>query len=165
MMGLADAFVRIPDWGAFVVVVIVVTVTIAASAAFLAPGPRSTVNQGGPSPYSNPIYLLASPGCGVGGSFGAIGGPCFGGNLSSAYVFNCASAAATSSGCTTTVAIPSNPSRDYSLTIWYPRFNDSLPETNCEFKPSLGYPLPLAGWCTAVNPNGFVISEQNPGAT
>ena len=139
----------------FVVVAIAAIVAIGAFAALQVIDRPSPVNSGGPTPYSDPMYLFASTSC--------VGGPCFGGNLTTAYVFDCAVAAATPAGCSTTVVIPSHQAYDYNLTIWYPRINASLPESNCQYVNPPSIVVPLPAWCTAVSANGFVVSEPRLG--
>lgn len=140
-----------PGWRLFVPLVVVITLVVAGSGMVSSPGPQSSVNPGGPPPYNVATYLDVSTGCGR--------GPCFGGNLSTAYVFDCTEAAATPAGCTATVVNTTYSLYDYNITIWYPRFNQSLPETNCQFQPDLDNYPPSGAWCTAVSSDGFVFSE------
>ena len=117
-----------------------------------------TINPGGPPPYANPIYLGANAGPGY--SCGP--GPCFGGNITMGYVFNCATEAATPAGCTTTVVTAYDPVWNYNMTIWYPAANDTNPLTNCRLLPAPDYPNTLQAWCQAVGWNSFVIASQPP---
>jgi hypothetical protein len=59
--------------------------------------------------------------------------PCFTYDRSGAYVFNCTSAAATPSGCMVSFG---SGSTAYTLTVWYPDTNKSIPWANCAFSVS-----------------------------
>ena len=117
-----------------------------------------TANPGGPPPYANPIYLEPDAGPG----YSCSPGPCWGGNLSTGIVFNCAIEAATSAGCETTVVTSYNPTLDYNMTIWYPAANDTDPLTNCRLLAAPDFPNTLQAWCQAVGSNSFVIAIQPP---
>ena len=134
-----------------VIAVLVIVIISIVSVTELVSSPTK-INPGGPPPFNNPRYLVAPDNSCL--------GPCFGGNLSIAVVFDCAAAAATSSGCHTTVKSPSVHQYAYNITIWYPRTNQSTPIWNCEYQPDNGaYTTPLPAWCSARGSNTFVISE------
>jgi hypothetical protein len=84
-------------------------------------------------------------------------GPCFGGD---AYVFNCASAAATSQGCTTSTT---GPYPSYVMNIKYPFANQTEPSwANCLWTvqgitQGQGY-----AYCISINSTSFIMGEQAP---
>jgi hypothetical protein len=119
-----------------------------------------------PPPFPRAEYLAPAwngqGGCSVDG----MGAPCFDQNIDDAVVFNCASAAETSSGCKTTVVSPLNTRYNYNMTIWYPYTNESLPDVNCRLLPVTGYALPIGPpeymytWCISTGQNSFIIAQQ-----
>jgi len=114
-----------------------------------------------PPPFPRALYLvgvsIGASGCRSGYS----GGACFGPNISDAVVFDCAVAAATSTGCNDTVALPASPSVEYPITIWYPDANATSPNSNCEFLlPSSNYGHPFNAWCISVSQASFIIAQE-----
>ena len=87
------------------------------------------------------------------------GAPTFGKNIDEAVIFNCAAAAATSSGCQTTVISPENTTYNYDMTIWYPCANAGTATTNCCFLPKIGYPTPFNAWCASTDTGSFIITQ------
>jgi hypothetical protein len=126
------------------------------------PNPGSLVLQN-PPPFTRAQYLVPAFGSGGGCSVtvnGTLAGaPCFGSNIESAVIFNCAASAATSSGCTTTVISPGYTAYNYNVTIWYPDPNAPSPNSNCEFLPSLGYKAPFNAWCISISQSSFIIAQ------
>jgi len=88
------------------------------------------------------------------------GAPCFDKNIDHAIVFNCASAATSPAGCTTTVVSPLDATYDYDLTIWYPCNQTAPTDTNCCYLPAVGYSTPFDAWCISTGSNSFIIAEQ-----
>jgi hypothetical protein len=87
------------------------------------------------------------------------GAPQFVNNIDEAVIFDCAAAAATPSGCQTTVTSPANTSYNYDMTIWYPCAGASTATTNCCFLPKLGYPTPFNAWCASTDTGSFIITQ------
>jgi hypothetical protein len=77
--------------------------------------------------------------------------PCFADEFAYAFVFNCASAAATASGCTTQVT-------DYNITVWYP-FVNATADTNCKYVVK-GYTGSSDGHCLSISNESFVLSPS-----
>jgi len=125
--------------------------------------PQALVLQN-PPPFPRADYLGpawgSTGGCSVSSKGVFAGAPCFDQNIDDAVIFDCATLAATSSGCMTTVVSPSNTQYNYNITVWYPRTNSSFPETNCAFMPALGYYEPFYAWCITVGLNSFIIVHQ-----
>jgi len=114
-----------------------------------------------PPPFARALYLVGlasgTPGCRSSYS----GGACFGPNIADAVVFDCAVAAATSTGCNATVGLPASPSVEYPITIWYPDANATSPNSNCEFLlPSSNYGHPFDAWCISVSQTSFIIAQE-----
>jgi hypothetical protein len=158
----------------------VVVVVLAASVAFVAlssglPGgtvTRTTTvsNEGSAATqtvtttdYAFPgyIFLSASGICAGSGGYD----PCWGG---SAYVFDCAGAAATQQGCAqqvvTTLSTQLSPLPSYVVNIRFPFYNQSVPSwTNCLWtvagtSPGQGY-----AYCALVNSTSdFIMGIQSP---
>lgn len=120
-----------------------------------------------PPPFANPVYLIPSSsgagGCSVTVNGTLSGAPCFGSNISDAVVFDCAGAAGTQQGCTTTVVSPGDAVYDYNLTLWYPYSSPGLTGVNCRYLPSIGYSSPLDAWCVTTGPNAFIVSQAGAG--
>jgi hypothetical protein len=123
------------------------------------PNPNSFMLQN-PPPFPRADYL--GPACHawvtVNGTFA--GAPCLSRDIDDAVIFDCAVSAASPTGCRTTVVSPTNTENNFNVTIWYPQYNASLPDTNCAFKPSLGYKTPFYAWCISVGQNTFIIVQQ-----
>ena len=88
--------------------------------------------------------------------------PCFTSEFSQAFVFNCASEASTSSGCTTlveSVVGGSAPENNYTITVWYPYVNQSNEpsQDNCMFSVK-GYTASPYAYCFTVNSTAFALS-------
>jgi hypothetical protein len=117
-----------------------------------------------PPPYSVASYLgpswTESGSCGESCNGGPLsGGPCMCWTLDCAYVFDCASEAATSKGCTTTVVSTGNTAYNYQMTIWYPCKDTPSSDTNCCYQPNNGcWNSPEYGWCISTGSNSFIIS-------
>jgi hypothetical protein len=128
-----------------------------------APNPGALVLQN-PPPFPRAAYLLpawyGSGGCGVSVNGTFAGAPCFGANINDAVVFNCATEAATATGCKTSVVSPTNTKYNYDVTIWYPKYNSSMPNSNCALQPSFGYDKPFHVWCISITQNAFIVAQQ-----
>ncbi|HKW03948.1 MAG TPA: hypothetical protein VJN71_01495 [Nitrososphaerales archaeon] len=88
--------------------------------------------------------------------------PCTTEELTGAFIFNCASEAATSAGCAAQVAsalagsdLPSS----YTITVWYPYSNQPAQPAgaNCKYS-VMGDTAPPYGYCYSVNSTAFVLS-------
>jgi len=122
---------------------------------------QSVLKPLNPPPFPRALYLvgvaIGAPGCRSSYS----GGACFGPNISDAVVFDCAVAAATSTGCNATVALPASPTVEYPIAVWYPDSNATSPNSNCEFLlPSSNYGHPFDAWCISVSPTSFIIAQE-----
>ena len=128
-----------------------------------APNPSAFVLRN-PPPFPRADYLApawsGTGGCSVTVNGTFAGAPCFDRDIDNAVIFNCTVSAATPSGCKTTVVSPTNTAYNYDITIWYPRYNATVPNTNCAFLPSLGYKQPFYAWCISISPNSFIIAQQ-----
>ncbi len=113
-----------------------------------------------PPPFVRSQYLVPAWSNGGGASVNGVGAPTFGNDVDEAVVFGCASEAATSAGCTTTVVSPSNTAYNYDMTVWYPCTSPTPAGTNCCFLPAVGYPTPFDDWCTSVGSNSFIIAAE-----
>lgn len=113
------------------------------------------------SPFNSSVYLSSD----VGSCRGPSGyTPCFGGDLSQAEVFNCASAAASSSGCTQRVVSSSNPQNSYQITIRYPyvgHSNESL-WANCIYTDSGDPGQYYYAYCISISSTAFIVTEPAP---
>ena len=77
--------------------------------------------------------------------------PCFGGD---AYVFNCASAAATSQGCTASTTAPYS---SYVMNIKYPFADQAEPSwANCLWTIAQGQGY---AYCISINSTSFIVGE------
>jgi hypothetical protein len=116
-----------------------------------------------PPPFPRAEYLVpscTSEGCSwVEANGVTVGDPTFGVNIDDAVVFDCASQASTSAGCTTTVTSP-NPMGNYGMTIWYPCTSAGPAGTNCCYLAPVGYATPSNGWCISTSSNSFIISNE-----
>jgi len=106
------------------------------------------------SQYLTPAWINEG-----GASTGGVGAPVFGKNIDEAVIFNCAAAAATSSGCQSTVISPENTNYNYDMTIWYPCTNAGTATTNCCLLPKIGYPTPIDAWCASTDKGSFIITR------
>lgn len=88
---------------------------------------------------------------------GPYGYVCFGGNISSAEVFNCATAAATPSGCTWKVVSPSAPQYATSVTIWLETKNAYSGFSMCRYVEG-DEPGYVDAYCIAKNPTSFWVA-------
>ena len=90
--------------------------------------------------------------------------PCFGGNFSQALVFNCARAAASSSGCSEQVGSTYEivVGSGYHLTIWYPYWNSTYEWVNCMYEYGGNPGQPQYAYCISTNSTAFIISEPAP---
>lgn len=111
------------------------------------------------SQYLTPAWMNGTGGSSVVVNGVMAGAPMFGNNIDDAVIFNCAAAAATSTGCQTTVISPENTTYNYDMTIWYPCANANTATTNCCFLPKLGYPTPTNAWCASVDTGSFIITQ------
>jgi hypothetical protein len=109
------------------------------------------------SEYLRPAWLNGG-GVSVGSPIIA-GAPVFGKNIDEAVIFNCASAAATPSGCQTTVISPEDTTYNFDMTIWYPCADAAAATTNCCFLPKIGYSTPFYGWCASTDTGSFIITR------
>jgi hypothetical protein len=122
-----------------------------------------TLKLENPPPFSESDYLTT--GCSVTPSGGvATGAPCFGSSVDDAVVFDCASQAWSSAGCTTTVECPDGGSScSFAMTVWYPCAGLTAADANCCYLPAVGYgTTPLTAWCISTGSNSFIVSEQAP---
>ena len=86
--------------------------------------------------------------------------PSWGGN---AYLFNCASAAATPQGCTQQVTSTLAPYPSYVINIKYPFANQSVPSwANCLWTVQGITPGQDYAYCISVNSASFIMGEQAP---
>lgn len=91
--------------------------------------------------------------------------PCFTNDIEGAEVFNCLSAAATLSGCTTQIYSPPNygdgvTTSGFSITVWYPYVNASQDEpswANCKYGVA-GNTAPPYGFCITISPTAFLLT-------
>jgi hypothetical protein len=128
-----------------------------------APNPKAFQLED-PPPFPRSEYLGAAWSNGGGGSVSGpgffAGAPIYHKNIDEAAVFNCASQAATPAGCKTTVVSPTNTAYNYDLTVWYPCTSQTPENTNCCFRPALGYPDPFFAWCSSIGSNSFIVAKQ-----
>lgn len=125
---------------------------------------RSTTGN----PFLNPYYLSKSSGVSCIGTGGGFNGtdypaPCFSSTISEAYVFNCASTAASLSGCQARFNSTLSPgSPTYTITVWYPITGETGESSldNCKFVDS---PQPSYGYCISLNSTSFILSIGGPG--
>ncbi|MGI0090502.1 MAG: hypothetical protein ACREBS_02215 [Nitrososphaerales archaeon] len=99
--------------------------------------------------------FLSSPSSG-GCTVNSIPTPCISHEFSSAIIFNCASQAATSSGCVDRL---SSGMGNYTITVWYPYVNHANEPAgaNCWYNEE-GNPSPPYGYCFLTNSTTFVYS-------
>ena len=117
--------------------------------------PSVTFTAGSAAVTEAYIYLLSV----VGPCRGPSGyGPCFGGAVNQAEIFNCVSAAASSSGCTQTVANASTPQVSYQITVWYPYATPSK-KTNCMYESSGDPAHQYLAYCIMTNSTAFIVAE------
>jgi len=142
-----------------VIALVGIAVLIAVASRFLAPVPPVLSASTTASPAS--MYLLSTAGAcrGPGGYV-----PCFGGNVSQAEVFNCASEAASAAGCTLPVANASNPLVSFQITIWYPTLGRSNePSWANGVYESTGDPgQQYFIRCVMTNSTAFIVTEPAP---
>ena len=129
-----------------------------------APNPGALVLLNPPPYFPEAEYLTPAwnggSGCSVTFAGGTVqGAPCFTPDIDEAVIFDCAVTAATPTGCETTVVSPTNTAYNYNMTIWYPVYNATIPDSNCKFLPS-GYSSPFTGWCISISQYSFVIAWQ-----
>jgi hypothetical protein len=85
----------------------------------------------------------------------------WGSSLSEAFVFNCASEAASASGCTRPVPYGNG---TYYATAWFPFVdqNNTYMQVNCKVSYLAIYgPSTLEGYCIPLNLTAFVVGELN----
>jgi len=107
------------------------------------------------------VYLLSAVGpCKGPGGYT----PCFGGDFTQAEIFNCANAAAASSGCMKQIANPSNPQMSYQITVWYPYVghSDEPSPANCMYESSGDPGHFYYAHCLPLNSTSFVVTEPSP---
>lgn len=112
-------------------------------------------------PFNSSVYLSSD----VGSCRGPAGyAPCFGGDLSQAEVFNCASAAASPSGCTQRVVSSSNPQNSYQITIWYPYVGHSNESSwaNSVYTDSGDPGQYYDAYCISISSTAFIVTEPAP---
>jgi hypothetical protein len=113
------------------------------------------------------LYLSASSVCGGPGGIA----PCWGGD--DAYIFTCASAAATPQGCTQQVnsTLTSPPLSSYKINIRYPFANQTTQEwnqvgssiVNCLWTVQGDYPGQGYAHCVSIGLTSFIIGVYQPG--
>ena len=98
-------------------------------------------------------FRAASGGCAENGN----PMPCTTSEFSDAFIFNCASLAATQAGCMTRVSSIAAPGY-YTITVWYPEVNQRGEPAgdNCRYSVSGDSTSPFA-YCFLVNATGFAI--------
>jgi hypothetical protein len=110
------------------------------------------------------LYATNADGCSGGYS------PCFSSDFSQAYVFTCATAAATPQGCT--VQINSTKSISFiRFAIWFPYMNQSAGApswANCAWNAPGGSPSQFyavfPSYCIPIGVNAFIMTMQHQGA-
>jgi len=114
------------------------------------------LGQGG-TPFLYPVYLTSDDACTENG----YGVPCGDSSLSDAYVFNCAAAAASASGCTELVTSTLIPSNSYLITIRFPYVNQTGEPywANCLFEVE-GDTAPPYAYCVMVNSTAFIMAWE-----
>lgn len=119
------------------------------------------INQTG-FPFDYPLYLSSSGFCTILGPNGTYDVPCFDGDFKQAYVFECASAAASSSGCTQQITSSLNSKARYNITVWYPYSAHSGEPgwANCMFY-AAGEGSAYA-YCISVSQTEFLVSQPGP---
>ena len=121
-----------------------------------APAVQPTITSSGAH-----VYLLSA----VGACKGPAGyTPCFGGDVTQAEIFNCASAAASASGCAKLVVDPTNPQLTYHITVWYPYADDNggtFP-ANCRYESSGDPTHYYYAYCIPLNATSFIVTEPSP---
>jgi len=127
-----------------------------------APNPQALQLEN-PPPFPRSEYMCPAwnsrGSCRVTANGVTVGALCPGKNIDEAFVFNCASQAATSAGCTTTV-LSSNTAYNFDVTVWYPCPNQTTSDTNCCFLPAVGYgSTPFNAWCSSIGSDSFIIAE------
>jgi len=113
----------------------------------------------GRTPFVHPLYLTNDAACsGMQGDL-----PCFGGNEATAYVFDCAEAAASSDGCTVRVTSTLDPTNSYLVTIWFPYVTQTGEPwwANCMFEFTGEYGQPY-GYCLMTNSTAFILAYPGP---
>jgi hypothetical protein len=84
--------------------------------------------------------------------------PCFSYDRSGAYVFDCAAAAATATGCSLHIG---NATAGFDLTVWYPVTNQSLPIDNCAYEVG-GSTYNYFASCISVSSSSFIVNMTVP---
>ena len=143
---------------ATIIALVSVAALIATASHFMAP--VSTVSSTNTTVSTSSMYLLSA----VGACRGPAGyTPCFGGSIAQAEIFNCASAAASPSGCTQLVVNPSNSSISYQITIWYPYLAQSNEPSwaNCKFESNGDPGQPYFAHCISTNSTAFIVTEPS----
>jgi hypothetical protein len=118
------------------------------------------------SPFCSSLYLSNASACTEPSGYS----PCFDGPVSDAYVFNCAIAAASPSGCTQHVVSSLIPSNSYAISISFPYINQTSSEpswANCMFdvngKYNDGGGVGVSyAYCISVSSTAFILSEEAP---
>jgi len=116
------------------------------------------------TPFNHTLYLTSSGACSVfGPNNTAYAIPCSSGDFNQAYVFNCASAAASSSGCTTQIVSSLVPSNRYNITVWYPYVNQSNEPSwaICMYN-AKGASGSQYAYCIPVGSTAFILSTEGP---
>ncbi len=113
--------------------------------------------------YNGTSYLSYASPTGEGGCSGPTGYvPCFVYTKNLAVVFNCASEAASPSGCTTKVVSPLKPEAAYQITIWYPivgQPGETSSET-CKWTTSGNSgQYSFYSTCISINSTSFIVTE------
>ena len=112
-------------------------------------------------PFSSSVYLSSD----VGSCRGPAGyAPCFGGYFNQTEVFNCASAAASPSGCTQLVVGSSEPHNSYQITIRYPYIGHSNESSwaNCIYTDSGDAGQYFGAYCISISSTAFIVTEPAP---
>lgn len=109
--------------------------------------------------YVVPAYEPGGSGCMVSSNGVMSGGICEGNtDINDAFIFNCATSAATTAGCVATVLTPGDAAYNFNVTIWYPDANATTADTNCAYL-APGAPAPTDAWCASLNATSFIIAE------
>ena len=117
--------------------------------------------------YNGTMYLSYASPTGEGDCRGPTGyAPCFVYTKNLAVVFNCASEAASPSGCTTKVVSPLMPEAAYQITIWYPVVGQpgETSSENCKWTTSgnSGQYF-FYSTCISINSTSFIATETPSG--
>ena len=141
--------------------VTLIVIVTGGSAAYYVISSREASTSGQPStPFSNPIFLQSEENKNITNWVGQYPVPGFG-PFSSAEIFNCRAAAATSSGCTQ-VTVPVSATLSFEVTVRFP-YPSGNPESSGDCSWYMGaYNQSFEVSCDPLNSTSFVLSEPAP---